>query len=146
MFFCIFVKGDSRPVITEDLYRTRSLGRTKLLGVVLAGLEISPDGALAWARLTQKMLQDCGADRADSEGVINYLLEMVGVRVAVLAMERKEGTKLSLRAKAPFNVARDVAVPLGGGGHDCAAGVTLKMPLEDALKKTLAVIRKALEK
>ena len=132
--------------ITEDLYRTRSLGRTKLLGVVLAGLEISPDGKVAWSRLTDDLLQFCGANQEDSEGIINYLIEMIGVQVAVLAMERKEGTKLSLRAKAPFNVARDVAVPLGGGGHDCAAGVTLKMPLEDALKKTLAVIRKALEK
>ena len=114
--------------------------------MVLAGLEISQDGKVAWSRLTDDLLQFCGANQEDSEGIINYLIEMIGVQVAVLAMERKEGTKLSLRAKAPFNVARDVAVPLGGGGHDCAAGVTLKMPLEDALKKTLAVIRKALEK
>lgn len=132
--------------ITEELYRTRSVGRTKLLGVVLAGLEISPDGALAWARLTQKMLRDCGADKADSEGIVNYLLEMIGVQVAVLAMERDGGAKMSLRSKAPFNVARDVAVPLGGGGHDCAAGVTLVMPFEEALQKTLAVAREAMNK
>ena len=132
--------------ITEELYRTRSVGRTKLLGVVLAGLEISSDGALAWARLTQKMLRDCGADKADSEGIVNYLLEMIGVQVAVLAMERDGGAKMSLRSKAPFNVARDVAVPLGGGGHDCAAGVTLVMPFEEALQKTLAVAREAMNK
>jgi len=132
--------------ITEELYRTRSVGRTKLLGVVLAGLEISPDGALAWARLTQKMLRDCGADKADSEGIVNYLLEMIGVQVAVLAMEQDGGAKMSLRSKAPFNVARDVAVPLGGGGHDCAAGVTLVMPFEEALQKTLAVAREAMNK
>lgn len=138
--------GANVAKITEDLYRTRSLGRTRLLGAVLAGLEISPDGKVAWSRLTDEMLRYCGAHREDSEGIINYLLEMIGVEVAVLAMERKEGTKLSLRAKAPFNVARDVALPLGGGGHDCAAGVTLAMPMEDALKKTLTVIRKALQK
>ena len=132
--------------ITEALYRTRSVGRTKLLGVVLAGLELSPDGTLAWARLTKQMLKDCGADKADSEGIVNYLLEMVGVRVAVLAMERDGEAKLSLRSKAPFNVARDVAVPLGGGGHDCAAGVTLVMPFEEALQKTLALAREAMNK
>ena len=132
--------------ITEALYRTRSVGRTKLLGVVLAGLELSPDGTLAWARLTKKMLKDCGADKSDSEGIVNYLLEMVGVRVAVLAMERDDGAKMSLRSKAPFNVARDVAVPLGGGGHDCAAGVTLPMPFEEALQKTLALAREAMSK
>ncbi len=132
--------------ITEELYRTRSVGRTKLLGAVLSGLELSPDGTLAWARLTKQMLSDCGADKEDSEGVVNYLLEMIGVRVAVLAMERDDGAKMSLRSKAPFNVARDVAVPLGGGGHDCAAGVTLSMPFEEALQKTLAVAREAMNK
>ena len=132
--------------ITERLYRTRTVGRTRLLGVVLAGLELSPDGTLAWARLTQRMLRDCDADKEDSEGIINYLIEMIGVRVAVLAMERSEGTKLSLRSKTPFNVANDVAVPLGGGGHDCAAGVLLKMPMEEALQRTLAVAREALNR
>lgn len=138
--------GASVDRITEMLYRTRTLGRTRLLGAVLAGLEVSHDGRVAWARLTDEMLRRCDADKEDSEGIINYLIEMIGVKVAVLAIERQEGTKLSLRSKESFNVARDVAVPLGGGGHDCAAGVTLPMPLEKALEKTLAMIHSALDK
>ena len=31
-----------------------------------------------------------------------------------------------------MNVAATVAVPLGGGGHACAAGVTLNLPMEDS--------------
>ena len=131
--------------ITERLYRTRSAGRTKLLGLVLAGLERSPDGLLAWGRITEAMLEEAGALREDKEGVVNYLQEIEGVRIAVLAEERgPSSTKFSLRTKAPLNVARDVAVPLGGGGHDCAAGVTVDLPLEDALKKVLALARKVL--
>ena len=137
--------GVNVGAITEALYRTRTVGRTRLLGVVLAGLELSPDGQLAWARLTRQMLRDCGANREDSEGIVNYLIEMIGVRIAVLASERDEGTKLSLRSKAPYNVARDVAVPLGGGGHARAAGILLQMPLEEALKKVLAQAREAIE-
>ena len=132
--------------ITEELYRTRSVGRTKLLATVLSGLELSPDGKVAWARLTQQMLRDCGANRADNEGIINYLLEMEGVQVAVLAIEREGGeSKMSLRSKNPFDVARDVAIPLGGGGHSNAAGASLYIPLEEALQKTLGVIREALK-
>lgn len=131
--------------ITERLYRTRSAGRTKLLGLVLAGLERSPDGLLAWGRITEAMLEEAGALREDKEGVVNYLQEIEGVRIAVLAEERgPSSTKFSLRTKAPLNVARDVAVPLGGGGHDCAAGVTVDLPLEDALKKVLALAREAI--
>jgi len=133
--------------ITEALYRTRSVGRTKLLGVVLAGLELSPDGRVAWARLTEDMLRQTGAIREDSEGIVNYLLEMAGVRVAVLAEELgDEETKFSLRSKAPVNVARDVASPLGGGGHDRAAGITIREPLEIALAKVLALARETLAK
>lgn len=131
--------------ITETLYRTRTVGRTRLLGMVLAGLELSPDGKLAWARLTKDMLRQCGANKEDSEGIVNFLIEMLDVKVAVLAMERDGGTKLSLRSKAPFNVAKRVAVPLGGGGHDCAAGVSMSLPLEKALQRTLATAREALD-
>ncbi len=131
--------------ITERLYRTRSAGRTKLLGMVLAALERSPDGLLAWSRITEDMLKEAGALREDKEGIVNYLQEIEGVRIAVLAEERgPASTKFSLRTKAPLNVARDVAVPLGGGGHDCAAGVTVDLPLEDALKKVLALAREAI--
>lgn len=130
--------------ITESLYRTRSVGRTKLLGLALAGLEVSPDGQLAWARVTEDMLRRAGAIREDKEGIVNYLQEMDGVRIAVLAEEQGSQTKFSLRASAPLNVARDVAVPLGGGGHDCAAGVTVPLPMEEALVKVLALAREAL--
>lgn len=130
--------------ITQELYRTRSAARTRLLGLVLAKLELSPDGELAWARLTEAMLREAGAISEDKEGIVNYLQEIRGVRIAVLAEERGTTTKFSLRTVAPLNVARDVAVPLGGGGHDCAAGVTIDLPLEQALGKVLALAREAL--
>lgn len=130
--------------ITEKLYRTRSVGRTKLLGLVLAGLMRSPDGELAWARLTDDMLREADALPEDNEGIVNYLMEMEGVRMAVLASQRGDATKFSLRCRAPLNVARDVAAPLGGGGHDLAAGITLELPMETALDKVLSLAREVL--
>lgn len=124
--------------ITERLYRTRTPGRTRLLGIVLNGLEISADGKVAWARLTEEMLARAGAIREDNEGIVNYLLEIDGVSCAVLAEQRGEKTKFSLRSKAPLDVARDIAAPFGGGGHDRAAGCTLDEVMEPALEKVLA--------
>lgn len=132
--------------ITRRLYRTRTKGRTHLLGLVLAGLEVSEDGKMAWARLTKDMLKQANALREDNEGIVNYLLEIEGVIFACLAEEREENvTKFSLRSVAPLDVAGNVAVPLGGGGHDRAAGCTLNMGMEAALEKVLATARKALE-
>ena len=131
--------------ITERLYRTRTRGRTRLLGLALSGLEISPDGELAWSRVTLDMLRRAGAQHEDKEGIVNYLQEMEGVRVAVLAEEKGPNeTKFSLRSKAPINVAADIAAPLGGGGHDRAAGINMAEPLEPALARVLALAREAL--
>lgn len=133
--------------VTQALYRTRSEGRTRLLGLVLSGLERSGDGRMCWARLTEDMLARAGALREDNEGVVNYLLEIRGVRFACLAEERGAGqTKFSLRSKAGLDVAADIAQPLGGGGHDRAAGVTLNLEMEAALKIVLDRARAALEK
>lgn len=132
--------------IVQELYRTRSEGRTRLLGLVLAGLELDEKKEMCWARATNEMFQRAHALREDNEGIVNYLVEMRGVRFACLAEERGNGTKFSLRSKQPLDVAMEVAVPLGGGGHACAAGVTLQLPMEEALEKVLAQARRALDK
>lgn len=138
--------GIDVDMIHRELYRTRSEGATRLLGAVLAGLEMSEDKQMCWARLTDDMLKRANALREDSEGIVNYLLEIRGVRFACLAEERgSRATKFSLRSKPDFDVAAKVAVPLGGGGHACAAGVTLEMPMEEALSAVLGRAREALK-
>lgn len=130
--------------ITSRLYRTRSQGRTKLLGLVLSGLRVSDDGRIAWAILTEAMLREAVALPEDNEGIVNYLLEIQGVQIAMLANERGPRTKLSLRSKPSVDVAVSIAVPLGGGGHACSAGVTLDMGVADALKQALNLAEAAL--
>ncbi|MBR0367299.1 MAG: DHH family phosphoesterase, partial [Clostridia bacterium] len=94
--------GIDIEAITSRLYRTRSFARTKLLGLVLAGLRVSDDGCMAWAKLTEAMLREAGALPEDNEGIVNYLLEIEGVQFAALANERGGQTKLSLRSKPPM--------------------------------------------
>ena len=131
--------------VTQELYRTRSEGRTRLLGMALNALELGEGGRMCWARLTQEMFRRAGALPEDNEGIVNYLLEIRGVQFACLAEERGRQTKFSLRSKPPLDVAKAVAVPLGGGGHACAAGVTLNLPLEEALERVLEQARAALK-
>lgn len=138
--------GIDVDMIHRELYRTRSEGRTRLLGLVLSGLEMNDEKTMCWARLTEDMLAKAHAMREDNEGIVNYLLEIQGVRFACLAEERgADVTKFSLRSKPPFDVAENIALPLGGGGHACAAGVTLNMPMESALEAVLSRARAALE-
>lgn len=138
--------GIDQDGITRELYRTRSEGRTRLLGLALSGLEMGAGGRMCWARLTKEMFARAGALREDSEGIVNYLLEIRGVQFACLAEEQEGQTKFSLRSKGPLDVAAEVAVPLGGGGHVRAAGVTLKLPMEEALTAVLNQAGEALAK
>ena len=131
--------------LTRELYRTRSRARTQLLGLVLGGLCVSEDGKVAWARLTSEMFERAGALREDNEGIVNYLLEIRGVEVAVLAEERDGATKFSLRSKETVDVAAQVACPFGGGGHARAAGCTLMLPVEAALERVLEQVKSAIE-
>lgn len=138
--------GVDVDAIHRELYRTRSEGRTRLLGLALSGLEMNAAKTMCWTRVTEDMFRAAGALREDSEGIVNYLLEIRGVRFACLAEERGGAVKFSLRSKSPLNVAQEVAVPLGGGGHMCAAGVTLNLPMEEALRAVLNRARAALLK
>ena len=137
--------GIDLDMITRELFRTRSEGSTRLLGLVLSGLEMNADKTMCWSRVTSEMLKEAGATREDNEGIVNYLLEIRGVEFSCLA-EYVEAckTKFSLRAKSRLNVATQIAVPLGGGGHARAAGVTLNLPLEEALERVLKLAEDAL--
>ena len=130
--------------ITGRIYRTRTEARTRLLGLSLAGLQ--REGKVAWARVTNDMFHNAGALRCDTERIVNYLIEIEGVEIAALATEQEDGTsaKFSLRSVAPYNVARDVAQPLGGGGHERAAGITIHRPLAEAVDVVLTRIREVL--
>ena len=64
--------------------------------------------------------------------------------MAVLASEREDGIKMSLRAVEPDTV-NDIAVQFGGGGHAQAAGCTVYAPLDEALDSVLAAIKKKLD-
>lgn len=134
--------GADADAITREIYRTRSEGRTRLLGTVLSN--IRREGEICWSYLTNDMFRAAGAIQEDNEGAVNYLLEIRGVEFSCLAEERGSATKFSLRSKGKIDVAKEVAQPLGGGGHACAAGVTIEKPMREALQTVLDMARRAL--
>ena len=125
------------------LFRMRSAGRTRLLGRALDGIEYPEGGQIALMRLTREDFRSCGASDADTEGVVNFGIDTSGVEVAILAVERENAVKFSLRSRSRVDVAQ-MARELGGGGHSRAAGVTLEGPMDEAVKRVLATASKAL--
>ncbi|MBI3945137.1 MAG: DHH family phosphoesterase [Armatimonadetes bacterium] len=137
--------GADAARIAEHVYETRSFAAVAMLGRALASLKRGEKGALVWARLTARDFLGTGGSDAETEGIINHLRSIEGVKVALLFRQVDGRIRVSLRGRAPVNVAA-VARAFGGGGHHQAAGCTLDLPMAQAERAVLAETRKALKR
>ena len=129
----------------RKLYRERPPRQVALLAKALESLTFHEGGCITSIRLTRKDFADCGALSEDAEIIVNYGLDVLGVRMCVFAREQAEGSvKLSLRAVAPYRVS-GVAQSFGGGGHAQAAGASVQLPLDEAVAQVVARMKEELE-
>ena len=127
------------------LYRERPPRQVALLAKALHSLTFHHEGKITSIRLTQQDFADCGALSEDAEIIVNYGLDVLGVRMCVFAREQADGSiKLSLRSVAPNKVS-GVAKHFGGGGHAQAAGATVQLALDDAIAQVVACMQEELE-
>ncbi|MBI3027952.1 MAG: bifunctional oligoribonuclease/PAP phosphatase NrnA [Candidatus Rokubacteria bacterium] len=118
----------------EDLYR---------LAEVLARVEVSPDGRVAWLVLPAGSVPETFVT---AEDLVNYPRSIASVKVAALFREIGPGSvKVSLRAKGEVSVGR-IAAAFGGGGHANAAGCTIAGSLAEARDAILRSVAEALGK
>ena len=129
--------------ITRVLYRTQERSAVNLTRIAYQKMRFELDGQVGVIELTKAEMDEVGATHHQTGGLVNKALEVEGVRMAILATEREEGVKLSLRAVEPDTV-NDVAKVFGGGGHAQAAGVTMLMPMDEAVAAVLAEMAKKL--
>ena len=125
-----------------EIYENERLEKLQITVKALNTMEIigSPLCQAAVAHITLADMEDCGAESAETDGVIDKLRSLRGVEYAAFLKEKEPGTiRVSMRAKRRGNVA-EIASKYDGGGHIKAAGCSLHMSMEEAL----AVIKKEL--
>ena len=126
-----------------EIYENERLEKLQITVKALNTLEIlgSDFDKAAFARITLADMEACGAEPAETDGVIDKLRSIRGVEYAAFLKEKEPGViRVSMRAKRRGNVA-EIASKYQGGGHIKAAGCTLYMSMEEAL----AVMKKELE-
>ena len=131
--------------INADTYDNHPYRRVELLRELLNTLEISADGKIANWELRDAVRLKLDLQPDDSEGLIDMIRSVKGVKVAVF-FEELEGGKIrvSMRSKDKSVNVCEVAMKFGGGGHALAAGIRMAAPLEDAKAKVLAALGEAL--
>jgi len=127
--------------IYTSLYERLSLRRIHLTAEILATMEISKGGKVAWMVMKDSMLKKLNARIEDAEDMVNYTMKLDGVVAGFFFKELITGkTKVSCRSRGDFAV-DDFVKPLGGGGHMHAAGVRLDEGLDEVVE---LIISKAL--
>jgi len=125
--------------ISSLVFDVKPLRAVLVLQQALSSLAFSADGKIAWLTLTEKDLQEAGADNADLEGLINYAKNIEGVEVGLLFRENDDGTiKVGFRS-FQTDVA-GIAALFGGGGHTRAAGCTIRGSLDEAISRVTAAV------
>jgi phosphoesterase RecJ-like protein len=124
--------GADLAQIASEVYLNKDDAAVRLLGLVLARVQTTDSGRLAWASVPVSLFEQAGAEEFHTEGIVNEILSMRSVEAAFLVREARPGkVRASLRSKGGVDVAA-IAQRFGGGGHRAAAGASFDGPVEEA--------------
>jgi bifunctional oligoribonuclease and PAP phosphatase NrnA len=124
-----------------ELFERESLGKLRLLQAFLASMVMECGGRVCVGTLPLGIFKATGTTAEDTEGLVDFARCVDGVEIGVLIEERPDGgIKASLRCKDPRCRLDLVAGQFGGGGHACAAGLSLKSTQGDFRPLLLAAI------
>ena len=138
-------KGVDVPELNRKMYDEHPWRRTLLMKAILDELHRSEDGKICYTYLTNKTKQEIGVQPEDTEGLINLLRSIEGVKVAAFfeEIENDHRIRISLRSKDLLLNVSEIALRFGGGGHPMASGIRMKGPLHEAGDKVLSALQEA---
>lgn len=126
--------GVDAAELSQQIYQNKCLPAMRLEALVVDRIKFSGGhNEVICSYILRDDLTALGLTRDNTEQIPTILRSVRGVEVAVLFRdEGEEGVRVNLRSRGAYNVGA-FACALGGGGHAGAAGVTLAMPLEEAM-------------
>lgn len=129
----------SEPARLDQLIKcSRTIGGLRLRGAALEKVSpAGPFGAITW--ISKEDFKNTGGDPSETESLVNELLTIKTVTFAALLTEEDNGVRASLRSRGDLS-ASETAKAFGGGGHLQAAGCTLPLPLEEAVRTLTSYI------
>ena len=134
-------RGLDVGTINSRTYDEQPFRRLELLRALLQTLVVECDGALAHWALAGATRDSLGLRPDDSEGLIDIIRGIRGVRLAVFFEELPDGkVRVSMRSKDRRVDVCEIATIFGGGGHALAAGIRMPGPLDAAKSLLLAEI------
>jgi bifunctional oligoribonuclease and PAP phosphatase NrnA len=127
--------------VYQAIYSSKELSHLQLLGQMLQNTKICCGGKIAWLEMTLELRKRHQASADDTQSFLNQLQLLKDAEVVCLFREEDDGqVRVSMKSKGRIVINR-VAMELGGGGHEYAAGLAISSPLD----KTVEAVTKRLE-
>ncbi|HXC07222.1 MAG TPA: DHHA1 domain-containing protein, partial [Bacteroidia bacterium] len=132
----LITAGAKTSAIHERVYDDNSESRLRLLGFALhEKMVVLPDYKAGFIALSEAELDHFGYQKGDTEGLVNYILSLRGIKFATFMAEREGAIKMSFRSKGEFDVNLFARKHFNGGGHKNAAGGYTKVKLEEVIRQ-----------
>lgn len=137
----LMLAGLDTSRIHRLIYDNAPLSRLQFLGYVLSQkLVVLPEFRTAYMVLTEAELARFNSSTGETEGIVNYGLQVENVVMSALFIERKGEVKISFRSVGTFSV-RDLASGhFSGGGHKNASGGRSELSITDTVNKFLSIL------
>ncbi|HEX8331061.1 MAG TPA: DHH family phosphoesterase [Segetibacter sp.] len=134
--------GLSHTIVHENIYDNFLENRLRFIGhVLLNRMEVFYEYNTALMAVTKQDLLRFHMKTGDTEGLVNYLLTMQGIRFGALVIDRDEERKWSFRSKGDFDANTFARKNFEGGGHFNAAGGRSSDSLNTTVQKFKQVIK-----
>ena len=133
--------GLDHSQVHEYIYDSNSEERLRFLGnALLKRMEVLYEFNTAIMVIPKSDLLSFHTKTGDTEGLVNFLLSLEGIRFAAIVIDRDEERKWSFRSKGDFDVNQFARKHFNGGGHKNASGGNSPDSLSDTVKKFKTVL------
>jgi phosphoesterase RecJ-like protein len=123
--------GVDPPAVARSIFDSNNLGRLKLFGAVLSGMQLDASGRIATVWVDHRLANECGGTYEDTEGLINLPLTVKEILAVVFFKENgPDDWRVSMRSKGDVDI-NAIAKQFGGGGHKNASGCSAQGTLPE---------------
>ena len=130
-------KGIDKDKIYRNVFNNYSTSRMRFLGYVLyEKLQFYADDRASIFSITRDELKRFNFIRGDAEGIVNFPLQVRGMRLSISLREdtERDVIRVSLRSVDDFPCNKMAEEFFNGGGHLNASGGELPFPMDEAIK------------
>lgn len=134
--------GVACDYVFSNLYNNGTYSRLQLLGKALQNLILLPEFNASYITLSQEELNKFNFIKGDTEGIVNYGLNIKGVNMTAIFIENKLENiiKISFRSQGKVDVNTFARKYFNGGGHINAAGGKSDLSLDETVARFKAIL------